>query len=145
MKGLNRSRNSQMLYDPQQDARQLTRRRLLESLPPAIREGVELSGEEDSVRPHHTSESEPRVTATAGTELAEYHQTDLGNARRLVDRHGNDLRFCASLGGRMIWGGGRWTRDETGEWDRRAKEITRAILVDAAGIDDDSASKGLAG
>ena len=38
-----------------------------------------------------------------------YHLTDLGNARRLVDRHGHDLKYVAHSGWYQ-WTGKRWAR-----------------------------------
>lgn len=61
--------------------------------------------------------------------------TDLGNARRLVLRHGHDLRYTESHGW-LCWDGKRWQRDGSGEVMRRAKETARAILVEASKIDD---------
>ncbi len=52
--------------------------------------------------------------------------TDLGNARRLVVRHGKDLRYCASLGW-FVWDGRRWKKDETGAAMRRAKETVESV------------------
>lgn len=56
--------------------------------------------------------------------------TDLGNARRFVDHRGADLHYVPSLGW-LVWDGRRWTRDETGEAIRRAKEIPDLIRVEA--------------
>ena len=57
--------------------------------------------------------------------------TDLGNARRLVARHGRDLRYCASMGW-FVWDGRRWARDETGAAMRRAKDTVEAIWDDVS-------------
>jgi putative DNA primase/helicase len=64
---------------------------------------------------------------------AEIHQTDLGNARRLVLAHGADLRYCKPLGGWFVWDGRRWRRDDTGEVVRRAKATVTTIY--AEGLD----------
>ncbi len=53
--------------------------------------------------------------------------TDLGNARQLVARHGRDLRFCPKWNKWVFWDGNRWRIDETGEVERRAKETVVAI------------------
>ena len=68
-------------------------------------------------------------TATADTH--EYHLTDLGNAERLVRDHGADLRYCETLGGWLCWDGRRWARDETGEVERRAKQVVRSLYREA--------------
>lgn len=57
--------------------------------------------------------------------------TDMGNARRLVARHGKDLRFVPVWGMWLVWDGRRWSRDETGEVERRAKDTVRSIYAEA--------------
>lgn len=59
--------------------------------------------------------------------------TELGNSERLIDRFGNDLRFCSALGGWMQWsdGSGTWSRDATGEVVRCAKMIAKSFWGDA--------------
>jgi putative DNA primase/helicase len=57
--------------------------------------------------------------------------TDLGNAERLVRRHGRDLRWCGEWGTWLVWDGARWAKDLTGEVMRRAKETVRAIVDEA--------------
>ena len=59
--------------------------------------------------------------------------TDLGNAERLVDRHGDDLRY--SCGRWLTWLGGRWVWDETGEVSRRCAETARSIYLEALEAD----------
>ena len=60
------------------------------------------------------------------------HLTDMGNAERLVARHGEDLRYCDPLGGWLVWNDKRWVPDTTGEVERRAKETVRSIYAEAA-------------
>ncbi|MDB5310249.1 MAG: phage/plasmid primase, family [Gemmataceae bacterium] len=57
--------------------------------------------------------------------------TDMGNARRLVARHGKDLRYCQPEDRWYAWDGGRWRPDETLEIDRRAKSTVAAIYAEA--------------
>lgn len=59
--------------------------------------------------------------------------TDLGNAERLVGRHGHDLIHVYGIGW-FVWDGGRWQRDETGEVDRRCYETVRSIHEEAARV-----------
>jgi putative DNA primase/helicase len=40
--------------------------------------------------------------------------TDIGNAERLIDEHGKDLRWCHKFGAWLMWDGVRWKEDETG-------------------------------
>lgn len=62
------------------------------------------------------------------------HLTDLGNARRLVELHGHDLRFCHPWGKWMVWDGSRWRHDDTAEVYRRARRTIREIYQDAANL-----------
>ena len=64
-------------------------------------------------------------------------RTDLGNAERLVDQHGRDLRFCALLGGWFVWDGKRWSRDETGQAFRFSRSTVRNIYEEARSIADE--------
>lgn len=64
--------------------------------------------------------------------IVEHQCTDLGNARRLVDAAGQDLRYVHEWGRWLTWDGRRWCRDLTGEVHRRAKAVVDAILVEAA-------------
>src|SRR5579864_1347687 len=56
--------------------------------------------------------------------------TDLGNARRFVERHGEDLHYVPGLGW-VTWHCLRWVPDATGEVMRRAKEIPDLIQTEA--------------
>jgi len=57
--------------------------------------------------------------------------TDTGNAERLADRHGRDLRYCHTFGKWFVYDERRWRRDDTDDVARRAKETTRAIYAEA--------------
>jgi len=57
--------------------------------------------------------------------------TDLGNAERLTDHHGADLRFDWTRKRWTYWDGRRWAEDATGEAERRAKEAVRSIRDEA--------------
>lgn len=57
------------------------------------------------------------------------HLTDLGNARRLVARHGARFRYVE---GRWLhYDGTRWTPDQTGEINRAAKATIEELFVEA--------------
>jgi len=62
--------------------------------------------------------------------------TDLGNAERLVYRHGDDIRYCNSQKTWFIWDGCRWKADDTAEIMRRAKHTVRKMLLEAEQIQD---------
>ena len=69
--------------------------------------------------------------------------TDMGNARRLAMRHGDDLRYCYPWHSWVVWDGRCWKRDETGEVVRRAKETAKAIRDEAQFTPDDNLSKAI--
>jgi putative DNA primase/helicase len=60
--------------------------------------------------------------------------TDLANARRLVARHGADIRYCHGRGVWFVWDGNRWKQDDNGEIDRRAKETACSIYAEAGAL-----------
>jgi putative DNA primase/helicase len=60
------------------------------------------------------------------------HLTDLGNARRVVSRHGKDLRYCHPFKRYFIFDGGRWAEDQTGAAVRLVKETQSALYRETA-------------
>lgn len=64
--------------------------------------------------------------------------TDLGNARRFINKYGLDVKGVMSMRKPwLIWEGPRWTPDTTGEIERMAKETVRALWQEAESIDDE--------
>ena len=59
--------------------------------------------------------------------------TDLGNAERLVARHGGSLRYASALGW-LAWDGRRWKRDAAAA-ERCAKDTARSIWGEVAAAD----------
>ena len=70
--------------------------------------------------------------------------TDLGNAERLVEKHGADLRYCYAWEKWLVWDGRLWKVDDTGEVERKAKETVRAIYAEAAHAEGGDTRKALA-
>jgi putative DNA primase/helicase len=62
--------------------------------------------------------------------------TDLGNARRLVNRYGNDIRYVHPFKSWFIWDGNFWRRDDNGEIMRLAAATVEAIWDEARAIAD---------
>jgi putative DNA primase/helicase len=60
------------------------------------------------------------------------HLTDLGNARRVVQRHGADLRYVHPWRTWLVWDGRRWAEDMTGEAVRRVKETQSSLFSETA-------------
>jgi putative DNA primase/helicase len=63
-----------------------------------------------------------------------FNLTDYGNAERLVDLYGSELRYCHSMNNWLVWDGKRWAEDKSGQAERMAKKTIRAIYGEAASI-----------
>ncbi len=59
------------------------------------------------------------------------NRTELGNARRLVRRHGHRIRFVHAWGHWLVFRDGRWAKDDTAEVERLAKETVCTIYGEA--------------
>jgi len=55
-----------------------------------------------------------------------YPLTDCGNAERLVDQHGDSIRFCRATGHWFLWKGCQWSADD-GAAVQLAKKTIRAM------------------
>jgi len=66
---------------------------------------------------------------------------DLGNARRLVKKHGETIRFCHDAGKWFCWDGRRWVKDETSEIVRKAKCVVDDMLRQAVAMRSAAESK----
>lgn len=64
-------------------------------------------------------------------ERADRPCTDMGNAERLVERHGADLRYVSSREQWYLWDGRRWRADDLRAVERLAKETHRTIYAEA--------------
>lgn len=53
--------------------------------------------------------------------------TDLGNAERLIARHGANLRYVHAWKAWIVWDGTRWVRDATGQVYRLAANTIREL------------------
>ena len=63
--------------------------------------------------------------------------TDLGNAQRLITAEGNNIRYCYKNKSWFIWDDRMWSKDESGEIHRVARRTVKAMLHEAADLDDD--------
>jgi putative DNA primase/helicase len=70
--------------------------------------------------------------------------TDLGNAERLIARHGDDLRYCHPWAKWLCWDGTRWKPDTSGEVERRARSTVRTIYAEASDGSDKEERKAIA-
>jgi putative DNA primase/helicase len=72
-----------------------------------------------------------------------YLCTDSGNAERLADRHGANLRYCYPWGKWLVYDGTRWRVDDRGAVVRLAKDTARSIFEEAKEAADDETAKRL--
>ena len=82
---------------------------------------------------------EPTSIVPLRASAGHFNPTDVGNAARLVARHGRDLRYCHPWNQWFVFDGRLWQLDERGEAEARMKETLRSLLADAHEIDDDKA------
>lgn len=106
------------------------------------RRGWLLHADRNGHQPSNGRGATPTAHRSLNATLADRPRTDMGNAERLVARHGSDIRFCHPWGQWLVWDGRRWKIDDTGEVERRAKRTARAILAEARSLDDDDRRKG---
>lgn len=64
-----------------------------------------------------------------------YRTTDLGNAERLLARHGHEVRYCYEWKTWLVWDGQRWSRSPA-EIEARAQDTVRHIWDVLSEIDD---------
>jgi putative DNA primase/helicase len=69
------------------------------------------------------------------------HETDLGNAQRLIHHHGQDLRYVHSWGKWIVWNGTCWEQDRDGEVRRRAYQTVASIYAEAQHLSEQEARK----
>ena len=64
--------------------------------------------------------------------LCAFQNSDAGNAERLHEVHGENLRHVTESGQWLIWNGCRWEPDSNGEVTRRFIEVMRTMAREAA-------------
>jgi len=88
------------------------------------------------------------MTGTSTTRLThaqsvEIHQTELGNAERLLLVYGSVIRYCYPRRSWYIWDGTRWKQDDTGHIFWLAKQTIRMMYL-SAGSNESGIDKGAA-
>lgn len=73
---------------------------------------------------------------------AQRHWTELGNAERLIEGYGNNLRYCDAKGGWLVWNGYCWLPDRTNVVPQQLQAVVRGLhaQVDRTGDFDLSAA-----
>ena len=70
-----------------------------------------------------------------------FKTTDYGNAERLTNRHGTEIRYCQPWKKWLCWNEKQWAPDDTGEVVRLAKATVRSIYREASEIKEDELRK----
>ncbi len=81
---------------------------------------------------HHEAKPHDELPQVKESKDDPPHLTDLGNAKRIFQRHGKDMRFCHDWRQYLIWDGRRFVVDDSGEAVRRAKDTQAALYRWAA-------------
>ncbi len=103
------------------------------------KQAVKAAAEKLGLKGKPTSPKAKPAAYSAGS----FNLTDLGNAGRLVARHGDVIRYCHPWSKWLVWDGRRWAIDQTAEVERLAKQTVRAMLAEAAAEPDDTIRKAL--
>lgn len=82
-------------------------------------------------RPAPKSRNQPRVTS-----IPNFHRTELGNAERLLHRHGKNLRYVPAFRKCLIWDGCRWCIDDDHQVERMAMNTFREMWAEVPLLDD---------
>lgn len=78
-------------------------------------------------------QTKSQVQESVRFEGLEYSLTDCGNAERLVDQHGESIRYCRNTSEWLVWNGCCWT-ENTGAVVQLAKKTVRGMQVEHASI-----------
>ncbi len=76
-------------------------------------------------------EADPVTAPRKRRGLCTFQNSDAGNAERLHEVHGENLRHVTESGQWLVWNGCRWEPDTTGEVVRRFIEVMRATADEA--------------
>lgn len=85
-----------------------------------VRDGLDRGAQS----PRRPSDSPMTIPPTS------YRPTDIGNAARLADRFGGDVRWCGSAQGDgfLVWDGVRWAPDMMRRVDHMTRDVARDVV-----------------
>lgn len=69
--------------------------------------------------------------------------SDLGNAERFIDQHGENIRYCYDIGGWLVWDGKRWNKNVAAKIEQLAYLTARSIYNEATNSNDPDKRKKL--
>ena len=133
------------------DAFKADRAGFIAALEAAVREQSAAAAPARSLAPVIPLRSIPGGAGNAGeddgtAELARFKPfpcTDLGNAERLVAKHGDDLHYIHAWDQWAIFDGVRWKHDDSGEIRRRCYDVARTVEDEKQWTQDSSAREEL--
>ena len=76
----------------------------------------------------------PSVSETKSLGIEEF--TDLGNAKRLVNKHGHAIRYCNEMKKWLLWDGGKWEEDKVMGIREYATDVVKTIPDEHVKISD---------
>ena len=94
-------------------------------------------------RPPREPWSPPNSTGDSD-DATRFPLTEYGNAERLVEQCGPEIRYCHVFGEWLDWNGERWLANTSGEVVRLAKLVVRGIYSEAARVRDKKLREGIA-
>jgi putative DNA primase/helicase len=125
-----------------------TREELLELIKnaPPWEPGEEEPGDEEDMPPPDGEEPAGRKKRVAAVYSGAaddykmaggYRMSDTGNAMRLTDSYGKDIRYCHKWKKWLVWNGKQWSEDAQYAVTRMSLTVTKGMYADADGIADD--------
>lgn len=72
-----------------------------------------------------------RDTRSVDGDVTRYRYTEGGNANRLSDMHGGDLRFCGHMNTWFVWDGNRWAEDKTSVVYQLSRDVVHQLYAEA--------------
>jgi hypothetical protein len=76
----------------------------------------------------------PAVAPASAAPATVLPDTDIANARRLVERHGDKLRYCHLFRFWYVYDGKSWQRDDRGQVMLCAKDVALSIADEASKV-----------
>lgn len=64
-------------------------------------------------------------------DASELDRTDMGNAKKLVELHGQDMRYVHPWKKFLYWDTNRWREDDCGQIERQAKDVVKQLYLTA--------------
>ena len=100
--------------------------------PEVLRKTKEYAVKKGLIKAEDLPKQEKKAPLRFPVSYDDHSLTDIGNAERLVNIQGEDMRFCQLWKKWIVWNGRYWEIDESNESKNRAIEVAKTIFVEAA-------------